>query len=199
MLFPREMPDPTQAYLFGNLVDAIITENARVDYFKYTIDGQQVPREWFEKAEAMKRSFMADDLCRQMITGADTQRVMVVNRDFNYMGIPFQLPVRCKWDIWKEKLGFGGDVKSTAAETQAQFEAAVKYFDYDRQRAWYMDIATALGYKADKDILIGISKVNFKIFKVYINRQSQLYCNGVDKYNFLAFRYWMLFSNQASA
>lgn len=38
-------------------------------------------------------------------------------------------------------------------------------FDYDQQHAWYMDIAQTKGYKADKDVLIGISKANFKVFK----------------------------------
>jgi len=198
-LFPREMPDPTMAYLFGNLVDAVITENGRVDYFRKTIDGQQVPAEWFEKAEAMKRSFFADDMCRALIQGAGTQTVMSCERTFNYQGVEFSLPVRCKWDLFKENLGFGGDIKSTTATTQAQFEAAVKYFDYDRQRAWYMDIAQTLGYKADKDVLIGISKVNFKVFKVYINRQSPLYTSGVDKYNFLAFRWHLLFGENNAA
>ena len=198
-LFPREMPDPTLAYLFGNLVDAVITENGRVDYFQKTIDGQQVPAEWFEKAEKMKRSFYADEMCRALIQGAGTQTVMSVNRHFNYKGVEFDLDVRCKWDLFKNYLGFGGDIKSTTATTQAQFEAAVRYFDYDRQRAWYMDIARELGYKADKDVLIGISKVNFKVFKVYINRQSPLYLDGVNKYNFLAFRWWLLYGENKAA
>lgn len=198
-LFPKDLPDPTLAYLFGNLVDAVITENGRVDYFKRTIDGQQVPAEWFEKAENMKRSFFADDMCRALISGAGTQTIMSVNRHFNYQGVEFNLDTRCKWDLFKENLGFGGDIKSTTATTQAQFEAAVKYFDYDRQRAWYMDIAQTLGYKADKDVLIGISKVNFKVFKVYINRQSPLYYSGVDKYNFLAFRWHLLFGENKAA
>jgi len=199
MLFPREMPDPTQVYLFGNLVDAVITENGRVDYFRKTIDGNVVPNEWFERAEQMKRSFMADEMCRQLIHGAATQAVMVTERNFDFKGIEFSLPVRCKWDFFKDNLGFGGDIKSTAATTQAQFEAAIRYFDYDRQRAWYMDIARQLGYKADKDVLIGISKTNFKVFKVFVNRQSPLYESGVDKYNFLAFRWWMLMSDKQAA
>ena len=198
-LFPREMPDPTMAYLFGNLVDAVITENGRVDYFRKTIDDTVVPTEWFYKAEQMKRSFFADSMCRDLIYRAGTQTIMSCDRSFNYRGVDFDLPVRCKWDLFKDNLGFGGDIKSTTATTQAQFEAAIKYFDYDRQRAWYMDIAKAKGYKADKDVLIGVSKVNFKIFKVFINRKSPLYESGVDKYNFLAFRWWLLMGENKAA
>ncbi len=198
-LFPREQHDPTMAYLFGNLIDAMLTEQDRVDYFRLELDGKQLPREWFETATKMKQAFLADDLCRSLIDNAGTQTVMSANRSFNYQGVEFTLPVRCKWDIFKHQVGFGGDIKSTTATTQAQFEAAIRHFDYDRQRAWYMDIARELGYKADKDVLIGISKVNFKVFKVFINRQSDLYLSGVNKYNFLAFRWWMLFSEQAAA
>lgn len=195
-LFPRDMPDPTLAYLFGNLIDAMITEAHRVDYFRLTLDGQSIPREWFEVAEKMKRAFFADDMCRTMAEGAGTQMIMSVDRTFNFKGIEFTLPTRCKWDLFKHSIGFGGDIKSTTATTQAQFEAAVLHFDYDRQRAWYMDIAQAKGYKADKDVLIGISKVNFKVFKVFINRQSELYKSGVEKYNSLAFRWWLLMGEE---
>ena len=101
--------------------------------------------------------------------------------------LDFELGVRCKWDGWRPDLRYGFDIKSTSATTQAQFEAAVKHFDYPRQRAWYMDIA-----KSDYDILIGISKVNYKIFKVFIRRGDSLYREGYEDYINLAFRYWLL-------
>ncbi len=75
--------------------------------------------------------------------------------------------------MWVSLQAVNGDIKSTAAETQRQFEEAVRYFDYDRQRARYMDIAGS-----DRDVLIGISKKNFKVFKVPIARNSNLYNTG---------------------
>lgn len=183
-LFPRDTPDPTQAYRFGNLIDAMITEQSKVNYFKRTCDGYQFNKEDFELAEAMKLAFYKDDLCTMIADKSDTQKIMVENRTFNFKGFQFSLPVRCKWDLWRQDLKWGGDIKSTTATTQAQFEAAIHHFDYDRQRAWYMDIANS-----EKDVLIGISKVNLKIFKVWIKRNSELYLSGLDKYNYLAFMY----------
>ncbi len=89
-----------------------------------------------------------------------------------------------------ETYGWGGDIKSTTATTQKQFEDAVRYFDYDRQRFFYMNMAGS-----NQDILIGISKVNFKVFKVPIQRGSELWNSGRDKTMELAFKYWMMFGD----
>jgi hypothetical protein len=123
--------------------------------------------------------------------GVETQRIMVRSRELVYRNVNFSLDVRCKWDGWRQDLTYGFDIKSTAAETQSQFEAAAKFFDYPRQRAWYMDIAGS-----DYDVLIGISKKNYKIFKIFIKRGDPFYTEGFNDYINLAFRYWLL--NQAA-
>ena len=43
------------------------------------------------------------------------------------------------------------------------------------------------------DILIFISKKNYKIFKVPIKRDSELFRQGKAKYQELAFKWWYLF------
>lgn len=193
-LYPTYMPDPTEAYKFGNLIDAMLTEPERVDFLQRTCDGEKFTIEDFEKAVNMKRAFMRDETAKTLIEKADTQKVMAARMKLNFGGIEFELNTRCKWDIWRRDLNFGGDIKSTAATTQKQFEDAVRYFDYDRQRAWYMDIA---GSK--QDILIAISKENYRVFKVYINRESALYKEGKAKYNELAFRWWLMFGENKAA
>ncbi|GHT03479.1 hypothetical protein AGMMS49525_08640 [Bacteroidia bacterium] len=187
---PREnVSDPTEAYAFGSLIDAMITEPDRVDYFQMTLDGEKVKKELFNNAVAMKRAFWNDDFCRDFADKMDGQKVSIRHdNDFNYKGIDFKLDVRCKWDIWRTDWGWGGDIKSTTATTQAQFEAAARFFDYDRQRAWYMNIENS-----KRDVLIGISKVNHKVFKIFINRESEFYKSGVQKYLELAFRWNLLF------
>ena len=187
-LFPRDMPDPTNAYKFGSLIDAMITEPDRVDYFKRTLDDEVYSVEDFQKAEAMKRSFWADEFSKLIADNADGQKQMTKYLPMNYKGFDFALNVRCKWDLWKSDWGWGGDIKSTTAETQKQFEDACRHFDYDRQRAWYMDIAGS-----QRDVLIGISKKNFKVFKISINRDSAFYKDGKEKYLSLAFRWYMMF------
>lgn len=187
-LYPRDMPDPTNAYRFGSLIDAMITEPERVNYFNRTLDDIQFSVDEFRLAEDMKRTFWKDEFCRLIAEKADGQKVMREFKAFNFEGFSFNLNTRCKWDLWREDWKWGGDIKSTTAETQKQFEEAARYFDYDRQRAWYMMIANS-----DRDVLLGISKKNLKVFRINITRDSSFFKDGYKKYNELAYRHYLMF------
>lgn len=181
--------DPVHAK-FGNLIDHMITEPKKVDYFKLTCAGEQMTEGDFKKAEEMKKAFMRDEFASRILPLSDTQKVMINPcQKFDY-DIPFTLPVRCKWDLWMPSMGWGGDIKSTSATTQEQFESAVRQFDYDRQRFFYMNIAGS-----EKDVLIGISKENFRVFKVFIKRGDELWESGRHKCMELAFKYWTMFGD----
>lgn len=189
-LFPRMMPDSTEAYKFGSLLDAMITEPQRVDYFKRSLDGEVFSAEDFEKAERMKKAFWDDEFSKMIAERADGQKTMTKRLSMDFNGFEFELNTRCKWDLWRQDWNWGGDIKSTAATSQKEFEAACKYFDYDRQRAYYMDIAGS-----QRDVLIGISKKNFKVFRIAINRDSEFYKDGRDKYLGLAYKWYLLFGD----
>lgn len=193
-LNPRNLPDPTEAYRFGSLIDAMITEPERVDFTFRKLYNEQYTPEDFERAEKMKHAFLSDSFCRELLTVSSFQTRMTERVQLTYNGFDFALKMRCKWDLWFAPIRSGADIKSTAATSQAQFEAAVNHFDYDRQRAVYMTIAGA-----DKDVLIGISKVNYKIYKVFINRQSELYRSGMDKFSYLAWKWFMMFGEDKAA
>lgn len=186
--------DATEAYRFGSLLDATITEAWRVNYFKRTLDGEQYSKEEFDLVAKMKRSFFRDKLCRMMAEKADMQKVSV-RKGFKitYRGVEFELDVRCKWDLFIGKNEINGDIKSTTATTQDQFLAAVNYFKYFKQRAFYMDIEGT-----DKDLLIGVSKVNYKVFKVPVVRGDKNFLIGQEQYQAQAFRYWQLFNDFAA-
>src|ERR1035437_2891932 len=79
-LFPQMMPDSKDAYRFGNLVDAIITEPYRVDYFKRSLDGEVFSVEEFTKAENMKKAFWNDDFSKMIAEKADGQKKMTALR-----------------------------------------------------------------------------------------------------------------------
>jgi hypothetical protein len=177
-----------KAYKFGTLLDAIITEPFKVDFFKFQVDGVQYSEEDFDKVAQMKKSFFNHPLAANILKQSDTQKIMIEKRKFQFDDIDFELNTRCKWDLWMPSLGWGGDLKTTTATTQKQFEEAVRFFDYDRQRAWYMDIAGS-----NQDVLIAVSKVNYKVFTVPIRRDDELYKIGKQKYNELAFKWWVLF------
>lgn len=191
LLHPRlRFGNREEAFRFGSLVDAVITEPARVNYYRLTVDDVQYTPEEFEHAREMYAALRAeartDPFLDHVLRNAGTQRFMV-RRDqpFDYCGFPFTLDTRCKWDWW---LGnFGGDLKTTAAATQREFEDALDLFDWDRSRAWYMDIA-----RSDRDFIYAISKKNNRIFKKHITRGDAIYAAGRDKYEELAFQYWCL-------
>lgn len=183
--------DLEAAYRFGSLLDAMITEPENVDYFKRKVGGTFFTKEEFDKANEMKKVFFKDPFCKSLAAQSQMQKVSV-KHDFeiDYDGFLFKLPVRCKWDFYVPHVDMSGDLKSTACTTQKQFEESIRHFNYDKQAAWYMDIEGKSNF-----MFIGISKANFKIFKVPVKRESQIYKDGKRKYQDLAFRWWYLFGN----
>lgn len=176
------------AYRIGSLVDAMITEPERVDHFRRVLldTNYSYTQVEIDQCRRMKDAFMADAFCQELLKMCDGQAEMYdEDTPFLWNGLSFTLNTKRKYDLWAKLLNWGGDIKSTIATTQAQFEAAAKHFDYDRQRYWYMHPR-----KVEKDVLIGISKVNFKIFKVFIQAGDPFYLSGERKANELAFKYW---------
>lgn len=193
LLHPRmQYGDKEAAFRFGSLVDAIITEPERVNIYRYTVDDIQYTQEEFELATEMYKSLKAeafrDPFLANVLELSDTQRFMVnKSQPFEYGCFPFTLDTRCKWDWFIPSCNFGGDLKTTFASSQQQFEEAIDFFDWDRSRAWYMDIAGS-----NMDFIYAISKKNCQIFKKHIKRGDDIYRHGREKYEELAFHYWCL-------
>ena len=193
LLHPRlQYGDREAAFRFGSLVDALVTEPNRVNRYRFTVDDVQYSEEEFEHATQMLRSLRSearrDAFLAKVLETADTQRCMFnKGQQFQYGGFSFSLDTRCKWDWFLPRFRFGGDLKTTFASTQKEFDEAVDFFDWDRSRAWYMDIA-----HSDRDFIYGISKKNGCVFKKFINRDDAIYKRGREKYEELAFQYWCL-------
>lgn len=194
LLHPVPMPPGVKeaAFRFGSLVDAIVTEPDRVNYYRLTVDDEQYTDDDFRLAKEMHRSLRKtawhDPFLAKVLEEAETQRCMVnESQQFEYGSFPFTLPTRCKWDWWLPRYGFGGDLKTCAASTQKEFEDSIDFFDWDRSRAWYMDIA-----HSDCDFIYAISKRNYNVFTARIRRNDPVYLRGRDKYLELAFQYWCL-------
>ena len=183
--------DKEKAFRFGNLIDAIITEPEKVNYFTLQVNDVQYTKEEFDQAEEMRKAFYRDEFCKSMVKQCSFQRISF-QPSFNivYDGFSFNLPAKCKWDLFCEHIDLSGDIKSTAAATQKQFEEACHHFDYFRSRAWYMDLEGR-----SNDILIGISKKNNKVFKIPIKRGDKFYNAGKAQYQEIAFRYWAYYGD----
>lgn len=184
--------DKEAAFRFGSLVDAIITEPARVNYYQFKVDDVQYTEDEFLHAQemwkALKFEAKKDEFLFKILSYSDKQKFMVnKGQKFSYGGFPFELNTRCKWDWFLSDFGFGGDLKTTFASSQKQFDDAVDFFDWDRSRAWYMDIANS-----NCDFIYAISKKNCQVFKKFIKRGDSIYNRGREKYDELAFQYWCL-------
>ena len=95
---PKEqVGDIEAAYRFGTLVDAVITEPDKVNYFKLTVGDMQYTKEEFDKAKEMMKAFMRDAICDSLLKQASFQSVMSTVMEMEYQGVPFSLSVRCKW------------------------------------------------------------------------------------------------------
>lgn len=189
---PTDEAARQRAFRFGSLVDAIITEPSRVNYYQFTVDDEQYSEDDFILAREMHSSLRMearrDPFLARVLDIAATQCSMVnKEQHFEYGEFNFCLDTRCKWDWWLEDYCFGGDLKTTVATTQKEFNDCVDFFDWDRSRAWYMDIA-----HSDRDFIYAISKKNCNIFKLFINRGDAIYNRGREKYEELAFQYWCL-------
>ena len=195
LLYPRaQYGDKEAAFKFGTLFDALITEPEKINFYRHTVDNVQYTTEDFERAGAMKKALRMearkDLFLAHVLEKSSTQKFMVNKaQKLEYSGFEYYLDTRCKWDWWLDAINFGGDLKSTFAETQKQFDEAIDFFDWDRSRAWYMDIAGS-----NRDFIYAVSKKNFKVFKHFIDRGDATYIRGRNKYEDLAFRWWMLIS-----
>jgi hypothetical protein len=181
----KDWYDPTNAYLFGSLVDAMITGPSKLNWIYKTLDEQPIELEMWNKAVKCMKAFQYDKFATQLINNSEFQKVSISNRIFNVNDFEFELNCKCKWDFFGKNIS--GDIKTTMARTQKEFEAVCNYFEYYRGRAWYMDLENT-----DNDILIGISKVNYKIFYVRIKRGDENYLKGKSQYEELALKYYLL-------
>lgn len=184
--------DIQAAYKFGTLIDCMLTEPDRLDWFRFTCAGEQYSREDFELAERMKKSFMRDEFCRLILRSSELQRVTVNPRfQITYLGFTFSIAIRMKADFDAQAaLGIIADLKSTKAKTEKEFLKMIEAFNYDRQAAVYMDLRGV-----DRFMLIGVSKIApYPLFKVAIKRGEDLYNAGREKYEALAYQHHNLFS-----
>lgn len=186
----KEKHDRTKNYQFGNLFDAMLTEPGRIDYRGRKFDGNEVEWEMWERAIKMKLAYTGDQYCAMIQKQAGKQAVYVENVKLNYEGFDFALLMRCKLDFDLPSASLAVDLKTTFAVNERQFRTAVEMFDYDRQAAVYMTICNY-----DRFAIIGVSKINDKIFKIFITKDSGLYKTGMEKFQDLALKWYLLFGN----
>jgi hypothetical protein len=188
----KQFGDPEIAFRMGNLFDYSVTEPHKVNYFKRTIEGYPEPfdPETWKIAEQMKKGLSKDKFWGQIKPLCSYQRIFREQLTFEYNSFTFSLRMRCKYDFFMNAMEWGGDLKSTACTSQKQFVEACYHFSYPRSRALYMLLSGA-----KKDIIIGVSKKNFQVFKVPIVYGDKIFNDGMQELKELAFQWFYLYEN----
>jgi len=182
--------DFQQSYRISSLVNAMITEPERVNYFYKTLDDEIYSDEDFNQCELMKIAFKKDEFCASLLKQNSEELFKYRTVPLSYGGFDFSLRMSCKYHLFIDSLGWGAGIRSTSATTEKEFLDSVMLFDYDRQRAVCMEISGA-----NKDMIIGISKINYRIFKLPIVRGNALHRSGLEKMSELSFKWWLYYDN----
>jgi hypothetical protein len=171
-----------KAFAFGTLVHASILEPHRINYDKKTLDGE--PVDGFGYLGNMASAFFNNAFCAEFRARCTYEVEMFKeNIRFEYNGKKFAMHCKCKYDLWNGQ--FGGDIKTTSAETEQEFLKNIETFDYARARVFYSKISGA-----ERDVIIGISKKNYKVFLVFMKKGDYLWQKGEERLNEIAFNYW---------
>jgi hypothetical protein len=191
-LSAQDQQEYKEALIIGSLVDAMLTDPSAIDMILRTCNGQKFTDEQWRIALRTKDAFNNSYVCRFMKEGSELQKEFYGDMEFEYNGLPFQLPCKAKLDGYKGLIRLAWDLKTTSAKTLQEFEIMVDRLDYDRGAVWYMRMADC-----DKFVILGVSKGKRpEIFPVTIERNSWRWQHGEEKVNEYAWKYWMLKQNQ---
>lgn len=112
-------------FAFGNLVDAMITEPNRIDWWRKLLDGQ--PAKDFDKAKKMYESVMSDSRIVSILKNSKMQHVASDVES----SLTWVLTLSLIVGVNGISLDTSGDIKTTAATNQKQFGGpACLHFDY---------------------------------------------------------------------
>ena len=174
-------------FAFGSLVDAMRTEKNKLNPYSRSLTDDYGRVIYFEVdvwrfAERLAIEMGKDPTVALLSPHMVGQYVFVRTLQFIYEGDEYTIQGRCKFDGFAKMFSTGLDYKTLSCTTQKQFVESISHFDYDRAAAWYMDLA-----RIDYFWIIGISKINMKLFKYAIQRGDAMHTLGVQKYSRLAF------------
>lgn len=188
LFYNRPRPDLEQIFAFGSLVDAMLTEPALLLSMTYQMrDGNRLVdfdvATW-RLAETLASNLRTDPIIARLLPFSRGQYIFRRTLEFAYEGEAYKIRSRCKFDLLARAFSMGLDFKTTSCTSQKQFEEAIAFFDWDKQGAYYMDIA-----RIDRHWIAGVSKKTGKVFKYVIERGDETHKRGQEKYSIWAYRW----------
>jgi hypothetical protein len=156
--------DLEEVFEFGSLFHALVLEPEKAD----------LNHKDLLIADAMKECLLEDSLVRSVLA----HKSGINEKEFYREMLGFQC--KGKLDRWIQ--GFMGlELKSTSATNALAFQQSILKYDYDRQCAWYIDLA-----EVPQMLIVGVSKKTIRkkhpIFKFLVKKDSSLYISGKQKY-----------------
>jgi hypothetical protein len=174
--------DLTGAYEFGSAIDALLTNPGELNTLNLTNEQRQ-------DVLLMRKALSKDPTYNALCAKADKQVVFTHDAfPIEIDGLQTTIRAKCKYDFWQPRMNFGCDLKSTVAKDQPAFSAAAIFMKYPMQGAWYMDITNS-----DRFVIIGISKINYKVFTFSIRRGDEHYIKGRAQYMYHSKSWWKLY------
>jgi len=183
-----EIPNLQFHFAFGSLVDAMLTEPPEV--IEFCRNDYDFTKDHLDMADKMVDYCLKDPLIPLVLKKMVGQHVYIRTMDFEHDGFEFKMKCRCKFDLYSKLMKMALDFKTLSVSTHNAFIASIDHFDYDRQAAFYMDLA-----RIDRFWIVGISKLNNKIFKLAIERDDDTYKSGRDKYMYWGKKYFDMVYN----
>lgn len=174
----------TRAYMFGSALDNLLTDPT-------IIDTQGLTSEEHALLNPMRRAIDKNPTYIALFKYAERQAVFTESHmPVNFDGLETTILGKCKLDWWPPKLRIPGDLKTTEARTWEQFKSAAKWFDYDQQAAWYMDVTNT-----DRFVIIACSKWNYATWEISYKRGDAAYQEGKKKYLRDSASWWKLYGH----
>lgn len=183
-----EIPNLDYHYAFGSLVDAMLTEPEHI--IKEARAAYNFTSDQLAMSEKMVAYCLKDPLIPLMLKKSIGQYVYIRTISFKDGLGTFKMKCRCKFDLLNKPMKMGLDFKTLSVDSYKSFIASIEHFDYDRQGAFYMEIA-----KIDRFWIVGISKKTAEVFKLAIVRGDKYHLSGVGKFTYWARKYYEMIYN----
>lgn len=170
-----EEPENLQAiYAMGSLNHAVIFEPHETKGLMN--QHTSLSHQELELALQMKKTFWADQMCREFAMANDFEREKPFYNDDVKVG-PYMVRLRCKTDGVRTRMKVYLEFKGLAVETEKQFRDALIRYEYDQACVHYMltgDFKMAL--------IVGISKKDpSKLFKWLVKKHDEFYLGGEQR------------------
>lgn len=175
-----------EAFRFGTLFDLYETEPERIDYLNGKLIGTDYRfyQKDISKVKIMSKHLRQSTVYNRLLSLNPDFQKEIYKENFTLDNVNF-INFKAKLDLFLPGLVI--DLKTTDCTSQNQFENTCEMFGYFRQMLFYMALT-----ESKKSVLIGVSKINYKVFTVHFSENHPKYQETMETCRMLIFKYLFL-------